>query len=116
MNFFHQGMPKELVAKLTLEDIFEQENHSKENSPVVAEQSQSPSRQRRSLSRDQPRNYLTDSQRDHLEDMLRKLVPERSQIADAMLYCVEHAEAAEEIVDCIAESLSIKETPLPKKV
>ena len=33
-----------------------------------------------------------------------------------MVWCIEHAEAGEEIVDCIAESLSILQTPLTKKV
>jgi U2-associated protein SR140 len=33
-----------------------------------------------------------------------------------MVWCLEHAEAAEEIVECIAESLSILQTPIPKKV
>lgn len=65
----------------------------------------------------QPRKgQLSNSQRDRLEDMLRNLTPERAKIADAMVYCIEHAEAAIEIVDCIAESLSILQTPLPKKV
>ena len=55
-------------------------------------------------------------QRDRLEDMLRSLTPERIPIGEAMVFCVEHADAAEEICDCITESLSIMETPLPKKV
>lgn len=33
-----------------------------------------------------------------------------------MLFCLNHAEAAEEIVECVTESLSILKTPLPKKV
>ena len=33
-----------------------------------------------------------------------------------MVWCLEHAESAEEIVECIAESLSILQTPIPKKV
>ena len=48
--------------------------------------------------------------------MLRDLTPERTKIGDAMVWCIEHADAAEEIVECIAESLSILQTPLPKKV
>ena len=56
------------------------------------------------------------SQRDRLEDMLRDLSPERSKIGDAMVWCLEHAESAEEIVECLAESLSLLETPLAKKI
>ncbi|XP_036410040.1 U2 snRNP-associated SURP motif-containing protein-like isoform X1 [Megalops cyprinoides] len=59
---------------------------------------------------------LKDDQRDKLEEILRGLTPRRSDIADAMLFCLSHAEAAEEIVECVAESLSILKTPLPKKI
>lgn len=55
-------------------------------------------------------------ERDKLEEMLRGLTPRRGDIAEAMLFCLSHAEAAEEIVECITESLSILKTPLPKKV
>lgn len=54
-------------------------------------------------------------ERDKLEEMLRGLTPRRADIAEAMLFCLSHAEAAEEIVECITESLSILKTPLPKK-
>ncbi|BFZ00599.1 hypothetical protein BsWGS_03638 [Bradybaena similaris] len=59
---------------------------------------------------------LTNSQRDRLEDVLRELTPDRTKIAEAMVWCLDHAEAAEEVVDCIAESLSIIQTPIPKKI
>ncbi|XP_071165088.1 U2 snRNP-associated SURP motif-containing protein-like isoform X3 [Mytilus edulis] len=59
---------------------------------------------------------LTDSQRDRLEDMLRDLTPERSKVGDGMVWCLDHAEAGEEIVECISESLSILQTPIPKKI
>lgn len=48
--------------------------------------------------------------------MLRGLTPCRDEIGDAMLFCLERAEAAEEVVSCITESLSIAHTPLQKKV
>lgn len=56
------------------------------------------------------------SERDKLEELLRGLTPRKSDIADGMFFCLMHADAAEEIVECIAESLSILKTPLPKKV
>ena len=62
------------------------------------------------------KGQLSESQRDQLEDMLRELVHERDRIGDAMVWCLDHAEAADEIVECIAESLSILQTPMPKKV
>ncbi|KAL7849327.1 hypothetical protein SRHO_G00209500 [Serrasalmus rhombeus] len=59
---------------------------------------------------------LKDEERDKLEEVLRGLTPRRSDVAEAMLFCLTHADAAEEIVECIAESLSILKTPLPKKI
>uniref|UniRef100_A0A8C1ZB25 U2 snRNP-associated SURP motif-containing protein n=1 Tax=Cyprinus carpio TaxID=7962 RepID=A0A8C1ZB25_CYPCA len=59
---------------------------------------------------------LKDEYRDKLEELLRGLTPRKSDIADAMFFCLTHADAAEEIVECIAESLSILKTPLPKKI
>lgn len=56
------------------------------------------------------------SERDKLEELLRGLTPRKSDIADAMFFCLTRADAAEEIVECITESLSILKTPLPKKV
>ena len=48
--------------------------------------------------------------------MLRELSPERPKIGEAMVWCMDHADSAEEVVDCITESLSILQTPIPKKV
>ncbi|XP_069678467.1 U2 snRNP-associated SURP motif-containing protein isoform X2 [Periplaneta americana] len=59
---------------------------------------------------------LSNTQRDRLEDLLRNMTPERLKVAEAMVFCIEHSEAAEEICDCIAESLSILQTPIPKKI
>uniref|UniRef100_A0A673ZN07 U2 snRNP-associated SURP domain containing n=1 Tax=Salmo trutta TaxID=8032 RepID=A0A673ZN07_SALTR len=59
---------------------------------------------------------LKDVERDQLEELLRGLTPRKGDIAEAMLFCLSHAEAAEEIVECVTESLSILKTPLPKKV
>ncbi|KAM9827494.1 LOW QUALITY PROTEIN: U2 snRNP-associated SURP motif-containing protein-like [Neosynchiropus ocellatus] len=59
---------------------------------------------------------LKEDERDKLEEMLRALTPRRADVAEAMLFCLNHAEAAEEIVECITESLSILKTPLPKKI
>uniref|UniRef100_A0A452HJE4 Uncharacterized protein n=1 Tax=Gopherus agassizii TaxID=38772 RepID=A0A452HJE4_9SAUR len=58
---------------------------------------------------------LKEEQRDKLEEILRGLTPRKNDIGDAMVFCLNNAEAAEEIVDCVTESLSILKTPLPKK-
>ncbi|CAD6222317.1 GSCOCG00000910001-RA-CDS [Cotesia congregata] len=62
------------------------------------------------------RGSLSNSQRDRLEDLLRNISPERLKVAEVMVFCIEHAEAAEEICDCIYESLSILQTPANKKI
>lgn len=62
------------------------------------------------------RGSLSNSQRDRLEDLLRNITPERIKVAEAMVFCIEHAEAAEEICDCITESLSNSTTAANKKV
>uniref|UniRef100_A0AAV2LA57 U2 snRNP-associated SURP motif-containing protein n=1 Tax=Knipowitschia caucasica TaxID=637954 RepID=A0AAV2LA57_KNICA len=59
---------------------------------------------------------LKEDERDKLEEMLRGLTPRRGDVGEAMVFCLNHAEAAEEIVECVAESLSILKTPLPKKI
>ncbi|XP_041354485.1 U2 snRNP-associated SURP motif-containing protein-like isoform X2 [Gigantopelta aegis] len=88
LNPYTQGMPEELVDRST-------------HFPLVDSMK---------------KGQLTDSQRDRLEDMLRELTPERPKIGDVMVWCLDHAESAEEVVECIAESLSILQTPLPKKI
>lgn len=59
---------------------------------------------------------LKDEERDKLEELLRGLTPRKSDVAGGMFFCLTRADAAEEIVECIAESLSILKTPLPKKI
>ncbi|XP_011196659.2 U2 snRNP-associated SURP motif-containing protein isoform X2 [Zeugodacus cucurbitae] len=59
---------------------------------------------------------LSNAQRDRLEDLLRHITPERTRIGDAMIFCIEHADAADEICECIAESLSNPDTLVSKKI
>lgn len=51
-----------------------------------------------------------------LETLLRELTSSRKDIADAMLFCLQRADAAEEVVAHITESFSLLQTPLQKKV
>ncbi|XP_030636945.1 U2 snRNP-associated SURP motif-containing protein [Chanos chanos] len=62
------------------------------------------------------KGQLKAEHRDKLESLLRGLTPRRDEIGDAMLFCLERAEAAEDVVACIAESLSVLQTPLQKKI
>ncbi|EFJ48766.1 hypothetical protein VOLCADRAFT_104604 [Volvox carteri f. nagariensis] len=59
---------------------------------------------------------LTDSERDRFEDMLRFLTVERSDICEAMMFCLASADACGELVDILAESLSLAETAVPLKI
>lgn len=62
------------------------------------------------------KGQLSVAQRNRLEDLIRHLTPERSKIADAMIFCIEHADAADEICDCITEALTNPETAIYKKI
>ncbi|CAB1332990.1 unnamed protein product [Coregonus sp. 'balchen'] len=62
------------------------------------------------------KGQLKTEHRERLETLLRGLTPRREDVGDAMLFCLERAEAAEEVVGCIAESLSLLQTPLQKKI
>ncbi|KAH9400997.1 U2 snRNP-associated SURP domain-containing protein [Tyrophagus putrescentiae] len=64
----------------------------------------------------QKKGLLREADREDFEDWLRSLTPQRSKIAHLMVFCIEHADAWEEIIECIADSLFIAETPLFKKV
>lgn len=60
--------------------------------------------------------FRLNRQRDRLEDLIRHLTPERSKIGDCMVFCIEHADAADEICECIEESMSSTETLISKKI
>ncbi|XP_072180358.1 U2 snRNP-associated SURP motif-containing protein-like [Diadema setosum] len=92
INPYQQGMPDELAPKV-------------DSKPQVVIPVEPPKKKN-----------LTNHQRDKLEDMLRAITMDRFKIGETMVYCLDHADSAEEIVECIAESLSILETPLPKKI
>ncbi|KAF2349464.1 SWAP/Surp [Trinorchestia longiramus] len=83
---FLQGMPEELVK----EDEEEEEKNK--------------------------RGSLSNAQRGRLEHMIRHLTPERENVGEAMVWCIEHAEAAEEICQCLCEALTNNSTPVTKKM
>lgn len=132
MNPYTQGMPEELVQEDFLEKVVEQQTPSGPKKGQLTDrwEGQSnvivylififPSKRDIPVSGYMDINftfiYVFESQRDRLEDMLRELTPERTKVGDAMVWCLDHAESAEEIVECITESLSILQTPIPKKV
>ncbi|KAK9889205.1 hypothetical protein WA026_004485 [Henosepilachna vigintioctopunctata] len=59
---------------------------------------------------------LSNSQRDRLEDLIRGLTLEKMKIGEVMVFCIEHSDAADEVVECITESLSNPNTQISKKI
>lgn len=50
---------------------------------------------------------LSTRQLDELHDMLRGLIVERKSIEEGMMFCLDHSEAADEIVEALVESLAL---------
>lgn len=48
---------------------------------------------------------LSFAQRNHFEYLLHKLTPENGKIKEGFIFCIEHKEAAEEIVECISQAI-----------
>ncbi|XP_071542490.1 U2 snRNP-associated SURP motif-containing protein isoform X2 [Panulirus ornatus] len=86
LNPFLQGMPEELIKREE-----EEEDKNKKGS-------------------------LSNAQRGRLESMIRNLNPEREKVGEAMVWCIEHADAAEEICQCLTEALTNNDTAMPKKI
>ena len=118
MNLYANGMDESLI------EYSDREEEETTRKPSCKEETrQSSDRERRSAkdredksNKDPKERGLSDSQRDRFEDMLRNLMPDRNPLAETMVWCIEHAEAGDEIVECISESLSILQTPLAKKI
>ncbi|XP_054481243.1 U2 snRNP-associated SURP motif-containing protein isoform X2 [Anoplopoma fimbria] len=62
------------------------------------------------------RGQLRAEHKQRLDALLKELTPSREDIANAMLFCLERADAAEEVVGTITESFSLIQTPLQKKI
>ncbi|CAB4067787.1 SR140 [Lepeophtheirus salmonis] len=100
LNLFAAGVPEELLDD---DVIIPQRRNNKTSDPPNPKKEDS-------------EEYQEELAQIVFEEMLRNLVPDRNPIAESMVWCIEHADAGEEIVDCIYESLSIPETPLAKKI
>jgi len=59
---------------------------------------------------------LSELQRDRFEDLLRGLSAERRDIRTAMVFALDNAECAAEVVEILTDALTLKETPVPTKV
>ncbi|KAM3600808.1 uncharacterized protein V6R79_002768 [Siganus canaliculatus] len=62
------------------------------------------------------KGQLKAEHRQSLENLIQELTPSREDIASAMLFCLERADAAEEVVGHITGSFSSPQTPLQKKI
>ncbi|XP_060942551.1 U2 snRNP-associated SURP motif-containing protein [Limanda limanda] len=84
-------------------------NYSQEEEGTEAEEEASPEEEVK-------KGQLRNEHRLRLEMLLKELTPSREDIAGAMLFSLERADAAEEVVGLIAESFALLQTPLQKKI
>lgn len=107
VSLFSQGMPDDLID-VPVEDAQRFKDDECE--------SRGTKRKDRRDTRQAKKANLSESQRCKLEDLLRNLTPERQKVADAMVYALNHAHAAEEVAECVAESLTTADAPIHKKI
>ncbi|XP_028322290.1 U2 snRNP-associated SURP motif-containing protein-like isoform X2 [Gouania willdenowi] len=62
------------------------------------------------------KGQLRAEHKQRLENMLKDLTPSRDAIADVMVFCLDRADAAEEVVGHITDSFSVPHTSLQKKI
>ncbi|KAM7535632.1 hypothetical protein Aperf_G00000101170 [Anoplocephala perfoliata] len=104
VNFFTTGMPEELVEPA---DYPFAPGYSGKDETAEAELRDEALRRGASGERCTS-SGLTEAQRGRLTVWINDLEPSRAQIGDVMLWCLEHADAAPDIVDVIARSLKRK--------
>jgi U2-associated protein SR140 len=63
-----------------------------------------------------PRNRLCPLARKRFNAMLRAMVGKRGEVARCMAFCLEHGEAAIDVVNIVISSLLVDSTPVPKKI
>lgn len=108
VNLFSQGMPDELIDV----PIDEADSLSKSEECEVRNWKRKDQDVRPAVRK----AMLSESQRCKLEDLLRNLTPDKQKVAEAMVYAVNHANSAEEVAQCITESLTMTEAPIHKKI
>eukprot|EP00922_Rhytidocystis_sp_ex-Travisia-forbesii_P025381 GHVS01037260.1.p1 GENE.GHVS01037260.1~~GHVS01037260.1.p1 ORF type:complete len:825 (-),score=208.96 GHVS01037260.1:293-2767(-) len=59
---------------------------------------------------------LAEEDRDYLEDLLRHINKLRSSICEVMTFCLDHADSAHEIAECLMESLTLPKTNIDTKM
>lgn len=91
LNPFADGMPVELINSLAGEAL-----KTSDSMKLSSESGKSGSK---------PTGTLDQMQRDRIASMLRDLDPKKVKIGALMVFCIDHAHAAKEIIDLIEESL-----------
>uniref|UniRef100_A0A5S6QVW5 U2 snRNP-associated SURP motif-containing protein n=1 Tax=Trichuris muris TaxID=70415 RepID=A0A5S6QVW5_TRIMR len=105
MNFFQNGMPEELYLEGECDKGSQQAGG--EAAAVTSSTTGGSGKHVELLSPDQRRE---------LENMLKVLNLERKQVGNGMMWCVEHCEAAEEIIEIITASFMDPNVPLLRKI
>ncbi|VDM33660.1 unnamed protein product [Hydatigera taeniaeformis] len=103
INFFTNGMPEELVEPADYP--FAPGYHAGRSDDAIDSECRDDAF-RRGASGDRGGALgLTEAQRGRLAVWINDLEPSRAQVGDVMLWCLEHADAAPDVVDIIAKSL-----------
>ncbi|TGZ70483.1 hypothetical protein CRM22_003175 [Opisthorchis felineus] len=97
MNLFSGGMPEDLVEE---DDYPYAPGYVP---PLQARRHDAELDEAMALSR---QCGLTEAQRGRFTQMLVDLEPSRANVGDVMVWCLEHADAASDITDCVVDALS----------
>ncbi|KAK9797001.1 hypothetical protein WJX73_002827 [Symbiochloris irregularis] len=81
----------------------------------ASEQTHQTAAQRGGLQREKDKP-LSDTQRDRFEDLLRSLTMERVDIRAGMVFALDNADSATEVVEIMTDALTLSETPIAAKV
>ncbi|VEL11557.1 unnamed protein product [Protopolystoma xenopodis] len=107
-GFYTTGMPEEMVEPddYPYAPGFVPPPSSRPVEEEDEEREPSRSDRRRRREEDASRRCrLTEAQRGRLNQMIRQLTPERQSVGDLMVWCLEHADSAADITDCLIDSL-----------
>lgn len=105
LNPFEDGMPEELINRSGIATV----DKVSSDRPVKC--------QSNTLKDDlSAKDTLSTSKREVFNDLLQNLEPKKVSIGTLMMFCIDHADAAGEIMDCIQESLGASNIPLEKEL
>lgn len=62
------------------------------------------------------KQILSEHESSILMELLRGVTTQRSSVRECMAFCLDHSEQSKEVVEIIAESLTLNETPIQKKL